>query len=200
MASAEQFQTRLSLLIRLTKSGATDEAAWREFVDVYTPLIYRWCVSHRLQDSDAKDVTQQVLLKLSAVLPTFAYDPSKSFRAWLTTLTHHAWFDFLADKGQPGSGDSAIMAVLASTEARDDLRLRIEAEFDMEIFEQAMAKVRARVDPETWEAFHMSALEGIPAANVAQRLKKKIATVYVARSNVQKMLQEEVAALNAASL
>lgn len=192
MPAVEHQQTRLSLLIRLTRSGTADETAWCEFVDIYTPLIYRWCRSHHLQDTDAKDVTQQVLLKLAMVLPTFTYDPSKSFRAWLTTLTHHAWVDFLSGRDQPGSGDSAVWSMLASVEAREDLLQKIEAEFDLEQFERAMVAVQARVEPATWEAFRQTALEGQPAVEVAKRLGKLVATVYVCRSNVQKMLQEEI--------
>jgi RNA polymerase sigma-70 factor (ECF subfamily) len=198
MSAIEQVQTRLSLLIRLTRPGPCDEHAWQEFVDRYTPLIYRWCVCRNLQDADAKDVTQQVLLKLATHLPTFTYDPSKSFRAWLRTLTYHAWVDFVGDQSGRASGDPAIGVVLSSVEAREDLLRRIEDEFDLELLEQAMARVRARVEPATWEAFFLTALEGVPAAEVARRLGKQVATIYVARSNVQKMLHQEVATLEAA--
>ena len=30
-------------------------------------------------------------------MATFAYDPSRSFRGWLKTLTHHAWRDLVDD-------------------------------------------------------------------------------------------------------
>jgi len=70
---------------------------------------------------------------------------------------------------------------------------RIDDEFDLERLERAMARVRERVEPATWDAFRLTAIEGVPAAEVARRLGKKVATVYVARSNVQKMLQEEIA-------
>ena len=55
-----------------------------------------------------------------------------------------------------------------------------------------MARVRLRVQPHTWEAFRMVALDGMSGAAVGERLGMKVATVYVARSKVQKMLQEEV--------
>jgi RNA polymerase sigma factor (sigma-70 family) len=194
MSALEQMQTRLSLLFRLTRPGPCDEQAWQEFVDIYAPLIYRWCCKHNLQDSDAKDVTQQVLLKLATHLPTFSYDPSKSFRAWLRTLTYHAWVDFLSDQNQRSSGDSAAWRALASVESREDLIQRIEEEFDLELLEQAMTRVQARVEPATWEAFRLTALEGVPATEVARRLGKQVATVYVARSNVQKMLHNDIAA------
>jgi RNA polymerase sigma-70 factor (ECF subfamily) len=197
MPASDQVETRLSLLIRLTRPGPCDERAWHEFADRYTPLIYRWCIGHNLQDSDAKDVTQQVLLKLASHLPTFSYDPGKSFRGWLRTLTHHAWVDFVADRAERGTGDDGIRSLLSSVEAREDLLQKIEDEFDLELLEQAMARTRERIEDATWEAFRLTALEGVPAAVAAKRLGKQVATVYVARSKVQRFLQEEVAALNA---
>jgi RNA polymerase sigma-70 factor (ECF subfamily) len=195
----QQAETRLSLQVRLTRSGPSDERAWREFVDSYAPIIYRWCTRRGLQDTDAQDVTQQVLLKLATKLPAFTYDPSRSFRSWLRTITYHAWADFLAERDGVASGHPTDWAVLTSAEAREDLQQRIEDEFDLELLEQAMAQVRGRVEPGTWEAFRLTALEGVPAAEVARRLGKQVATVYVLRSNVQKFLQVAVAELEAAS-
>jgi RNA polymerase sigma-70 factor (ECF subfamily) len=196
--SFEQAETRLSLLVRLTRTGPGDERAWREFVDYYAPAIYRWCVRRGLQDTDAQDVTQQVLLLLATKLPAFTYDPSRSFRSWLRTLTHHAWADFLSARAAPASGHPGAWEALTSAEAREDLLQRIEDEFDLELLEQAMARVRTRVEPATWEAFRLTALEGVPAAEVAARLGKQVANVYVLRSNVQKLLQAEVVRLQSA--
>ena len=194
----EHAETRLSLLVRLTRSGPSDEHAWREFVDYYAPVIYQWCVRRGLQDTDAQDVTQQVLLKLAVKLPSFQYDPSRSFRFWLRTLTYHAWADFLSEREGVASGHPSEWAALATAEAREDLLRRIEDEFDLELLEQAMAQVRGRVEPGTWEAFRLTALEGVPAAEAARRLGKQVANVYVLRSNVQKLLQAAVAELEAA--
>jgi RNA polymerase sigma factor (sigma-70 family) len=194
----EQAETRLSLLVRLTRAGPADERAWREFVDYYAPVIYRWCARRGLQDTDAQDVTQQVLLKLATKLPTFNYDPDRSFRAWLRTLTHHAWADFLSGQDGGSAGHPSAWAALATAEARDDLLRRIEDEFDLELLERAMAVVRTRVEPATWEAFRLTALEGQTRAAAARRLGKQVATVYVLRSNVQKLLQAAVADLEAA--
>src|SRR5262249_27719327 len=86
-------RTSASLLERLR--APEDQAAWRDFAGRYGPKIYKWCLRWNLQEADAEDVTQNVLLKLAAKMRTFAYDPSRSFRAWLKTVTHHAWRDFV---------------------------------------------------------------------------------------------------------
>jgi RNA polymerase sigma-70 factor (ECF subfamily) len=65
-------------------------------VDRYGPQIHAWCRRWGLQETDARDVTQTVLLQLASKLRTFTYDPAQRFRGWLKTLTHHAWSDFLA--------------------------------------------------------------------------------------------------------
>jgi DNA-directed RNA polymerase specialized sigma24 family protein len=62
-----------------------------------------------------------------------------------------------------------------------------------------MARVRLRVQPHTWQAFQLLALEGRSGAEVAAQLNMKVATVFVARSKVQKMIQEEVRQLEGRS-
>ena len=56
-------------------------------------------------------------------------------------------------------------------------------------------RVRLRVAPHTWEAFRLVALEGLPVAEVAARVHLQVAMVYVAKSKVQRMLQEEIGKL-----
>jgi len=175
-----------------------DREAWNEFVDRYGPRIYGWCRRWGLQEADAEDVTQDVLLRLATKMRSFAYDPSRSFRGWLRTLTHHAWSDFLQNRRRGGesSGDIEIAQALEQIEARDDLTRRLDEEFTHALFEEASARVRLRVRGHTWEAFRLTALEGLSAAEVGARLGMRVATVFVARSKVQKMLHDEVRKLD----
>lgn len=193
----EADRTRATLLGRLC-SSANDESAWAEFVECYGPRIYGWCLRWRLQESDAEDVTQDVLLRLADKMGKYRYDPDKSFRAWLKTLTHHAWADFSRRKARAvaGSGDTRVLQALTSLEARDDLVLRLNEEFDRELMELAMAQVRMRVAPRTWDAFRLTAIEGMPGAEAGRQLDMPAAHVYVARNRVQKMLQQEIAGLD----
>ncbi len=196
MSGAHDSGTRVTLLGRLRRDP-TNQAAWGEFVEHYGGKIYGWCRKWGLQEADAQDVTQMVLLNLARKMREFAYDPSKSFRAWLKTLTHHAWSDFLESRQRPGlgSGDSRTEGVLHSLAARDDLVQQLEAEFDRELLEEAMARVRLRVAPQTWQAFALTALEGHSGAEAAARIPMQVAQVFVAKRRVQKMLQDEVARL-----
>jgi RNA polymerase sigma-70 factor (ECF subfamily) len=185
------------LLGRL-RDDHTDQGAWADFVRRYGPQIYNWCRRWRLQEEDARDVTQTVLLKLAEKMRTFRYDASRSFRAYLKTLTHYAWCDFLEGQKRPGagSGESGVRALLEAVEARDDLAGLLEAELDRELLEEAMARVRLRVEARTWDAFRLTALEGLSGAEAAGRVGMEVATVFKAKSKVQKMLQDEVRKLD----
>jgi RNA polymerase sigma factor (sigma-70 family) len=196
MGDSSVWGTRVSLLSRLRKDPR-DSSAWDEFVARYGPRIESWCRHWGLQEADVQDVTQTVLVRLAAKLRGFVYDPAGSFRAWLKTLTRHAWGDYVADQRREvaGSGGSGMFAVLHAVEARDDLEKRMEEAFDLELLELATNRVRERVEARTWEAFQLTAVEGLSGAEAAHRLGMPVASVFKAKSNVQKMLQEEIARL-----
>jgi RNA polymerase sigma factor (sigma-70 family) len=186
-------QTSPTLLGRL-RQQPSDQAAWEEFVERYGRLILAWCREARLQDADVEDITQNVLVQLSDKMRTFAYDPSKSFRGWLRTLTQHAWSDFVESRQRAGrgTGDSEVEQYLHTLPARDDLVARLEEQFDQEVLEEASTRIRLRVEPSSWEAFQLTAVQGLTAADAATRLGKEVAAVFKARRRVQKMLEEEV--------
>src|SRR6266851_5268004 len=85
--------------------------------------------------------------------------------------------------------------VLQTVEARDDLEKQLDEAFDRELLDAAMNRVRERVAPQTWEAFRLTALDGLSGVEAAQRIPMQVAQVFVARRRVQKMLQEEVGKL-----
>ena len=189
--------TRISLLARL-RADPNDQAAWAAFVDRYGPQIYGWCRHYRLQEADAQDVTQNVLIKLARALPQFVYDPDRSFRGWLRTLTQNAWADFISEqqRGVRGAADSMVAELLQTVQARDDLVQRLQLAFDQELLERAMDQVRERVEPQTWEAFRLTTIQGMPASQAAEKLAMRVSTVYQAKSSVQRLLREAIAELN----
>jgi RNA polymerase sigma factor (sigma-70 family) len=186
-------RTSASLLARL-RQAPTDQAAWAEFVDRYGPKVYGWCRHWRLQEADARDVTQDVLLRLAGKMRGFAYDPARSFRAWLKTLARHALSDFCDARGRAGSatGGSGVVDLLRTVEAREDLVRQLDDEFDREVLAEAVARVRVRVTPKTWRVFELTAHDGRSGAEAAAELGMTVAAVFVAKGRVQRLLQEEV--------
>jgi RNA polymerase sigma-70 factor (ECF subfamily) len=198
MALDHSSTTSVTLLAQLRHDPA-DQAAWSRFVARYGPKILQWCRRWRLQEADAQDVVQDVLLKLHGRMASFSYDASGSFRAWLKTLVHHAWRDLVDERRRAGigTGDSQMIALLNDLAAGEDLAGDLQEEYRRELLDQAMARVKARVPSQTWDAFRLTALEGCPGAAAADRLQMKIAQVYLARSKVKRRIQEEVRKLEA---
>ena len=174
-----------------------DQAAWKDFVELYRPVIANWCRCMQLQAADAEDVTQQVLAKLVQRMPSFQYDPAQSFRGWLHMVVRHACSRYRARQRRfPGA---AAPEALDTIEARRSRFERLANEFDAELLERAMQHVKARIRAHTWEAFRLLALEGWTAAQAATKLGMKPATVLVAKSRVQKAVREEVTRLESQS-
>ncbi len=186
--------TSATLLMRIGRDPS-DQVAWETFVACYGPKINHWCRQRGLQEADAEDVTQNVLLRLARALKTFNYDPSKTFRGWLRQVTEHALSDFFLDrKRRPvaGGGSDYVLEALASVQARDELVDRLEHEFATEMVSQACAVVRTRVEPQTWEAFRLTACEGRSGEEVAERLKMTVTAVFKAKSRVLSLIRKEV--------
>src|SRR5262249_37621052 len=165
-----------------------------EFVEHYGGKVLGWCRAWHLQDADAQDVAQTVLLKLAVRMRDFPYDPDKSFRAWLKTVARHTWLALRKQPGRPGGGRRApgVLEQLHSVAAGEDLLKRLEEGFDQELLAEAIRRVRLRVEPRTWEAFRLTAEEGLSGAEASARISMRISQVYVAKRPVQQMLEDGV--------
>ena len=196
---ATDTQTSGTLLMRVR--DVNDQQAWNEFVEHYAPKIFLWCRQFRLQESDASDVTQDVLVKLVKTMQSFVYDPSRgSFRGWLKTITSNTVRDLGRDWQRKGraSGDERLQQLAVSVEdpvAIQALEEAIDGAHREQILQEAEARVALRVQPHTWKAYRLTAIQQQPAAQVARELEMRISEVYVAKSRVIKMLRETVAVL-----
>jgi RNA polymerase sigma-70 factor (ECF subfamily) len=192
MPADQADDTSLTLMMRLQHSPS-DSMAWDEFVERYRPMIRAWCLNWRLQDSDADDVVQDVLLKLLGAIQKFHYDPARSFRAWLKTVTQSALSDFIAARKKSRSGGAAALDLISeSDDARSDLENRLEEAYDAELLELAIERVKRRVKPTTYQAFQLTMIDGKSGAEAAASLQIPVAHVFVNKHRVQKLIQDEV--------
>jgi RNA polymerase sigma factor (sigma-70 family) len=191
MSSKPGDGTSLTLIERVQKFPADGEA-WDEFVRRYHPMIHEWCVKWGLQVSDADDVAQDVLVKLLAAMRKFQYDPSRSFSGWLKTVTHNTLNDFYNDRRKEPGQIATEISIDDLGAARQEFEQGLESLIDRDLFETAMRRIEKRVKPATWNAFRLTALEGLSGQDAGERLKIPVAHVFVAKNRVQKLLQEEI--------
>ena len=86
--------TSLSLLER-SLDGEAD--AWNRLDDIYSPMIYRWVRECGFQPNDARDLTQDVFVRVFRGLASFEQGPGR-FRGWLWTITRNAIRDFIRQR------------------------------------------------------------------------------------------------------
>jgi RNA polymerase sigma-70 factor (ECF subfamily) len=186
--------TRATLLVRLRDAG--DEDAWRQFLELYGPVVYRLYRHRGLQDADAADLTQEVLRAVAAGAGQLDYDPERgTFRGWLYGVVRNKLRDFLSRRcRQPqATGDAATLGILQAIPAADDESDQWEREYQRRLFAVAADKVRTVVDDATWQAFWRTAVDGQPARDVAEALRMSVGAVYVAKSRVVARMKQQVA-------
>ena len=185
--------TRASLIVRL--KDPADQEAWREFVEVYRPVVYRLACRKGLQHADAEDLAQQVLLAVAAAVHRWQPDEARGrFRTWLHRIAQNLIINALTRRApdRVAGADAAhdLLTRQAAREGPDSELLRTESR--REVFHWAARQIRAEFEPETWLAFWHTAVEGRPAAEVARLLGKKPGAVYAARGRVMRRLKEKI--------
>jgi RNA polymerase sigma-70 factor (ECF subfamily) len=195
MGDKRDGDTSVTLLEQL-QTDPSDPRAWTLLFQRYHPMIRSWCLRWGVQAADADDISQEVLLKLLNAFRQYRYDPARSFRAWLKTVTQHAWTDFARARLRLSEELACQLEAFAdSRDAVADLEQELEDAFDRELLELAMKRVEGRVKPSTWMAFRLTAIENRAGVEAGLQLQMPVAHVFVARHRVQKLIEAEVRSL-----
>lgn len=188
--------THLSLLEDFRQTDLRDRA-WAAFQERYRATILLWC-RRRLQEADAEDLTQDILIKLFAALPEHQHDPTRGrFRAWLAAVVRNAVLNRLDQvarhpdrKGVGGSSFLGQLNALAEDGSTAELASAMELTADP-VLKEAMGRAKALVKPETWDTFRMVELDGRPARDVADELGVKVGAVFRAKYRFRDVLKRE---------
>jgi RNA polymerase sigma-70 factor (ECF subfamily) len=187
-------ETRDSLLVRL--ADGADHEAWCHFTAIYRPLVYRVARRQGLQDADAQDLTQRVLLSVSRAIEQWQAKPKRAkFRTWLHTVARNAVIDQLraANLVVAEGGTTAQLRLQENADASlSNAELELERDYQREVFRWAARGVRDEFEESTWLAFWLSAVEGRPIPAVADELGKSVGAIYIARSRVIQRLRDKV--------
>lgn len=185
--------TRYSLLARLTDPA--DAEAWSEFVDIYEDAVYRYSRSRGLQDSDAREVVQHVLLVVHQAIGRWR--PSGragSFRSWLIRTARRVCLRSLRDRSyrEFALGGSSVIERLQELAAPDCSDEGDERDWQRWAFCWAAGQIERETDPATWRAFWLTAVEGVNAAEAAERVGSTIGSVYAAKCRILARIRERI--------
>ncbi|MFC1806102.1 RNA polymerase sigma factor [Planctomycetota bacterium] len=183
--------TRASLLERLREG--MDPAPWQEFFDRYWPAMYAFARRCGCADQTAEDVVQEVMLTVFERRQVFRYDPTRGrFRNWLCTVVRRKIAGLRRRQrhevplGGDGEGDGPLLP--QSTEAQPDEAW--QASFENSLLLALLEVVRREVGPATYQAFELTALHDLKAAEAARLTGMTRNAVYLARKRVLGRLRE----------
>ncbi len=185
-------ETSHSLIARVKDLG--DGAAWAEFLGIYQPVVFRMARRRGLQDADAQDVMQQVFLSISRSIEGWVPgDLQPPFRAWLTTIARNAITKALTRRPRDAAtGSTSIVELLDAQPDPQETTAEILAEARKELIRWATEQIRSEFSEATWNAFWLTAIEGVPISDVAKSTGRSAGAVYVARYRVIARLKEKV--------
>lgn len=194
--------TRESLLLRV--GDPANAEAWREFAAIYRPAVYRLARRRGLQDADAEDLSQRVLVAISQKIADWRpTSPQGAFRAWVTVIARNLALNALTrTRVDSARGGTSVIERLARQPAREGSGHAqsgaefTAGEFDDEyrraLFRLTSDQIRGEFQESTWLAFWLTTVEGIPIAEAARRLGKSEGVIYAGRSRVMRRLKEKV--------
>lgn len=191
--------TRQTLLARLKDWG--DQDSWRAFFDTYWKLIYSVAVRSGLSDAEAHDVVQETVLSVAKKMHDFKYDPAAgSFKGWLLQLTQWRILGQLRKRGQivaapelpPERAGETEFILRVPDPAGSTLDKLWDEEWQKNLMEVALEKVKHRCNPKEYQMFDLYVLHKMPVRKVAQTLGVSVTHVYVAKHRVGSLLKSEI--------
>jgi RNA polymerase sigma-70 factor (ECF subfamily) len=182
----------------LERLKARRPEAWQRLVDLYGPVVYRWCRWSGVPPGDVPEVVQEVFTAIATHIADFhRRRPGGSFTGWMRTITRNKVSDhFRRRQGHPQAqgGTDAQEAMLRIREPQAPC-VENPPGADAAILPHALELVRAEFENRTWEAFWRAVIEGQLPAHIAEDLGMSVQAVYKAKSRVLRRLRGELGEL-----
>ena len=177
-------ETSVSFLDSLKADENSD--SWREFVDLYAPLIRIWLSGQHVREQERDDVTQEVMSRVATAIDSFDHQQKgATFRGWLYRVTRNLVVDFFRQKENRNvaGADTGLFELLQQEPGEEESK-EFRIEFQKQIFAIAANQVRGEVKANTWQAFWRTEVENEAVTRVANELGMNAGAIYVARSRV----------------
>ena len=179
--------TRMSLLAKLSEDG--NEDAWQEFVDLYEPAIYRFVRRRGLQDADAREVVQEVLLNVRQLATHPPSKPIESFRGWLSQVTKNRVIDLVRSRVRR---EQILHLKIEAHDIQKENEQELSADVRHQMFILAVQRFQGVVTDMQWKSFWQTSVELQSPQQVAERLGTSVGNVYVSKCRVMEKLRSEI--------
>lgn len=198
----EIIPTRESLLSRL--KDWEDDESWREFFGIYKKLLFSFAIKAGLSEQESEEVVQETIISVAKTIKDFQYDPERcSFKSWLRHLAQKRIADsFRRRARQPQMKETAHVGTVRTAAiervpdpAAANLDALWEEEWQKELLEAAIARVKAEVSSEQYQMFDFYVLKKMPVSKVASALGTNAGQIYLAKHRISRLIKKEVSRL-----
>lgn len=190
--AAARRDTQASLLsgLRLSKDPRRRQDAFDEFLRKYYEKLRSFFARKGVAADEAHDLATDLSLKLAERMQTFRYEPSMRFRSYLYSAAQRALADFWAARDRLRLAGGELLSALVEPQ---DLESRLQAEFDLELLEEAKRQVRAQVSDRDWEVFQRLTETAAEVDDLQASLDMTRDAVYAAKYRVLSRLKKRLA-------
>ncbi len=189
--------TQIDLLKAVRDSR--NRQAWGAFYRIYAPMIASFAKRLSLTDSEADDVSQDVLMIAQRSLCDGVYDPRKGrFRAYLYGIARKRAFMAVRARHRPTRAQATPLEdgvdLLSSIEDKSDAvdREIWEQEWRYALLEEALRQLRSQLGAKALRAFELYAVQRQPVDAVAAELNIAPASVYTYKNRILKAIRKWV--------
>lgn len=208
-ANPDTYATSKTLVHRL--KNPEDQDGWSEFCALYSPLIREVARKYGLSSSEADEVLQETLIKLSQNIGEFDYDAEKgSFKKWLLNMVKWRIVDQKRERmpqAHAAVGEApAKVLYQRDAEGADeqtatinripDPGAEVEQLWDQEwkktLMEKALQRVKTKVKAKHYQIFDLYVVQQWPVSRVVSTLGVNFGQVYLARHRVGSLLKKEL--------
>jgi RNA polymerase sigma-70 factor (ECF subfamily) len=200
----EFIPTRRSLLNRL--KDWDDKESWLDFFNTYWKLIYSVAAKAGLNDAEAQDVVQETVIAVAKKMQAFKYDPAAgSFKSWLRLITRRRIADHFRKEyrhSQPVDPKSALAPATSTGRtttieripdpASLDLDAIWDAEWEQNLMDAAVERVKRRVNPRHYQIFSFCVMKKWPVFKVARTLGVSVGQVYLVKHRIARQIRKEI--------
>ncbi len=182
----------LSLAERL-RDGSP--AAWRDLVELYGPLLDRWCRMAGVPHDAVADIAQEVFLAAFRGLDRFdSQRQGATFRGWLWTIARSRIVEFYRGQGgkQRAAGGSTAQIHLQSIIDPIPLDDPTQPDHASGLMHRALQQIRGEFTTSTWDFFWRATVLGHPTDLIASENDVTPAAIRQAKSRVLRRLRKQL--------
>ncbi len=188
-SGTDEYATRATIFVRLAAPDTElRELSWREFHQMYGPIIRGFARNAGLPAQEGDDILQEVMLGFFSVSGQFEYDPAKGrFRGYLKRATLNAVRARYRRHRAPDQLEDNSVSADPVTAA-----VAWDHEWSLSVLNRALREVATRFEAATFEAFELYGRRGVPVKASAKRTGLSVDAVRQAKCRVMKAVREEI--------